>query len=122
MRRPGNTCQKDVLRLLKSDVMEAKVFCGDTEYTKSYIVKTILLHMMQVHTEPDDWLKGGANSCLLLRYKQALHILRECIDKTFLEHPFIPGENILGQETMSLLHFINGKLGLHVPLEPTQVS
>ena len=109
---PGVTCRKDVLRLLKSDVMEARGVLGDTEYTKSYIVKTIILHMVQIYPEPCHWLKGGGGFSLLARYKQALHILQKCITEVFLEHPFIPGENILGHETRHMQDFICDKLAL----------
>jgi len=91
----GQTCRKDVLRLLKYDLFE---FYANSRFAEenicSYYIKTIFLHLLDEQHETRHW----ANELLRCRYVDALSRIVRCLEKDHIEHYFIPGENILSEK------------------------
>jgi len=89
----ARTCRKDVLRLLKDDLDE---FYRNNHFADrticSYYVKTILLRLLEEKTDPELWSKD----CLRCRYVDALERTVSDLERGYIEHYFIAGDNILG--------------------------
>jgi len=92
----GNTCRKNILRLLKDDL--AKYYENNHVTRKkicSYYIKTIVLHLWE--EEDLSW----AQSDLLRRYVDALQRTVQCLNDKNIEHFFIEGENLLDEKEIS---------------------
>jgi len=89
------TCRKDVLRLLKDDLVnfyENNRLCGKS--VCSYFMKTIVLHVWE---EEHSW----ADTDLRLRYVNALERTVQCLNEKHIEHFFIEGENLFDEKEVS---------------------
>lgn len=91
----GKTCRKDILRLLKDDLEQldtSKLRREKLETFSSYALKAIMLGQFSQH-ESTHWRDGPL--ALGLRYLQALMLWRKAVEDCYLEHHFIPGDNLL---------------------------
>jgi len=90
-----STCRKDVLRLLKDDLVE---FYRNNrfadEMVSSYCIKTIVLHLLEEHSESQKW----ASEQLRFRYVEALGRIVSGLERGYIEHYFVAGENILSEK------------------------
>ena len=91
----GQTCRKNVLRLLKDDLgkfyennqLSGKSIC-------SYFMKTIVLHLWE---DEESW----SDSDLPLRYVDALQRTVQYLEDKNIQHFFIEGENLLDEKEIS---------------------
>lgn len=82
----AETCRKDVLRLLKYDLQKDE----QHEHISSYVLKTLLLHLVEYYNDSSDWQRKQ----LWEKYMLALLVLERCLKEKYLQHFFIPGENL----------------------------
>jgi len=91
----GQTCRKDVLRLLKDDL--AMFYENNQQSEKivcSYFMKSIVLRLWE---EERSW----AITDLLPRYVNALQTTVSCLFNQNIQHFFIENENLLDEKEMS---------------------
>lgn len=89
------TCRKDVLRLLKDDLEEYnKRQASDKKALCSYHMKTAWLHYLD--TTPSDGLWQTSN--VRERYREAVELLLEYIDRREMPHYFVAGVNIIDEK------------------------
>ncbi|KAI0232134.1 hypothetical protein LSAT2_017528 [Lamellibrachia satsuma] len=87
------TCRKDVLRLLKMDLLEFYAPQQDTpQEFCSYHLKMLMFHLYDQIPDNVEW---KTDNMLLLRYVDALNSWQQVLVKRQLPHYFLQGDNLL---------------------------